>query len=296
VSLDIALSRFTRHVPRFRGWHRLLEPVRRHYVRRYAGRPERWAEIADFEGDLKMRVDRAAYMGSLIYWRGIHSYAEAGVVRRFLPADGVFVDVGANQGELTLVAARRTRPSTDGAPSGRVLAFEPVREWFAHLEENVRLNGFRHVTLVLAALADREGEREMFTAGEGAGGEAFNEGLSSFECSSARHVPVGRVRTLRLDDVVREELLERVDLVKLDVEGAERLVLDGATETLARFHPMLLLEVNATTFAGPEPLAGWLRERGYSLFAVDPFARITPLADGARARHDTLFARHASRL
>jgi FkbM family methyltransferase len=291
VSLDAALSRFTRHVPRFRGWHRLLEPLRRHYVRVYEGRDDRWTEIADFEGDLRMRLDRSAYMGSVIYWRGIHAYAEAGIIRRFLPEDGVFVDVGANQGELTLVAARRAR-------RGRVVSFEPVPQWHDRLAENVALNRFANVTLVRAGVSDHEGTAEMFTSHDTKAQASFNEGLSSFQRSGYRDTSVGTFPLVTLDAWASRETLARLDLLKIDTEGSERAVLEGASATLERFHPMLLLELNQETFGAAgytgETLAGWLRERGYALFLVDPFARVRPLEGRPLDPHGTLFARHVS--
>jgi FkbM family methyltransferase len=285
LSLDSTLARITRRVPRFRGWHRLLEPLRRHYVRVYEGRDDRWAEIADFEGDLRMRVDRAAYMGSLIYWRGIHAYAEAGVIRRFLPADGVFVDVGANQGELTLVAARRAR-------QGRVISFEPVPLWHERLAANVALNR--------AGVSDHEGEADMFTSLDTSAQASLNEGLSSFQRSGSRDVPVGSFPLVTLDAWVVREGLSRLDLLKVDVEGSERAVLEGGRATLERFRPMLLLELNEETFGAAgytgDTLAVWLRGLGYVLFLVDPFARIRSLEGRPLDPHGTLFARHATSL
>lgn len=289
MSLDQALARFTRHVPRFRGWHRLLEPLRRHYVRRYQGRPDRWVEIDDFEGDLRMRLDRAALMSSIIYWRGIHSFSEAALIRRHLPPDGVFLDVGANQGELTLVAARH-------APRGRVYAFEPVPEWFQLLCENVRLNGLVNVTPVNVALSEAEGVREMFTSDDVETYTALHEGLSSFVRTDTRPVPLGSFPTVPLDTFARREGLERVDLVKIDVEGAEASVLAGGREVIARHRPMIILEWNPELQErGGGGLIGTLREFGYRLFDVDPFARMRTVPEGRLPDHDTLFARHASR-
>ncbi len=293
MSLDAALARVTRRVPRFRGWHRLLEPLRLHWVRAYAGREDRWIVIDDFEGALRMKLDRAAYMGSLIYWRGIHSFAEAAMVRRFLPEDGVFLDVGANQGELTLVAARQ-------APRGRVYAFEPVPEWFARLEENVGMNALAHVRAFRLALSDAEGEVEMFASPAGHGDADYNEGLSSLHRSDTRSVPVGTFPTLPLDAFAEREGLDRIDVIKIDVEGAEPRVLAGGRETLARFRPVLVLEWKPDALAdGGTPGDGllvMLRELGYTLFEVDPFARIREVPVGRLPRHDTLLARHASGL
>ena len=293
MGIDVPLARFTRRIPRFRGWHRLLEPLRRHFVKVYQGRPDRWIVIEDFEGDLRFRVDRAAYMSSVIYWRGIHSYGEASLIRRFLPSDGVFLDVGANQGELTLVAARR-------APHGRVIAFEPIPQWFALLSENVRLNGLEHVTLVPVALSSREDTLEMFTSDDVCLHASFHEGLSTFHRTTYRDVPVGRFPTVPLDLYSQREGLTRVDMIKIDVEGAERAVLEGARATLDRLRPTLILELNEETFGSAgyssEAIAQPLRSMGYTLFHVDPFARITPVADRPLASFGTLLARHENGL
>lgn len=288
MSLDAALSRWTRRVPRFRGWHRLLEPVRRHHVRLYEGREDRWTVIDDFEGDLRMAVDRAAYMGSLIYWRGIHAFAEAAMVRQHLPEDGVFVDVGANQGELTLVAARRAR-------RGRVIAFEPVPRWYERLAANVALNAFPHVTLVRMGVSDHAGEAAMYASDGAAAHASFNEGLSSFERRTPDDRLVGTFPVTTLDAWAEGEGLTRLDLVKVDVEGAERAVLEGARALIERFRPTIVMEVNDETFAPGGP-AAMLRAAGYALYEVDPFARVRALGDSDLARHDTLLARHATRL
>lgn len=291
MSLDTVLSRVTRHVPRFRGWHRMLEPLRRHYVKRYQGRADRWIVIGDFEGDLKMRLDRSAQMASLIYWRGIHSFSEASLVRRFLPRDGVFLDIGANQGELTLVAARC-------APQGTVFAFEPVATWFELLTENVRLNGMQNVRLVPSALGDAEGSHEMYTSGAPETDLGLNEGLSSFGRSDALDRLVGTFPTVPLDLFAEREGIARVDLVKIDVEGAECLVLAGARNLLSRCRPTLILEWNPGALAGVggsgDELLRQVRALGYECSEVDPFARIRPLPEGSSPRFDTLLARHAT--
>jgi hypothetical protein len=63
-----------------------------------------------------------------------------------------------------------------------------------------------------------------------------------------------------LDDIIRESGVSRVDVIKIDVEGAEYLVLKGAQETLARFHPMLLVEVVEPQLRAMGTSSGQLRE------------------------------------
>jgi FkbM family methyltransferase len=291
LSLESVVTRWTRRVPAFRGWYRLLEPFRRASAQRWAARDDRWTVLDDFQGDLRMRVDRGAYMGSLIHWRGIHAAVEAGLLRRFLPPDGVFVDVGANQGELTLVGARL-------APRGRVVAFEPVPHWHERLVDNVALNAWSHVTVVRAALADREGVREMFT-GDGGGAEGgANEGLSSLHRGDGRQRSLGTVEALTLDAYVARTGLDRLDVLKVDVEGGEHEVLAGARAVLARFRPVLIVEwspaVHADVGRDGDALLDELRALGYRLHEVNAYGRVRALGPSERPRLETLLALHGA--
>jgi hypothetical protein len=127
----------------------------------------------------------------------------------------------------------------------------------------------------------------------------MNEGLSSLQRGGGRNVPLGHVSTRPLDDWVEREGLSRVDLIKIDVEGAERAVLEGASRTLERFRPSLILEWNepAEDPVPPGPsLRRDLHAQGYTLFSVDPFGRASLVQGGAPIASPTVFARHESRL
>lgn len=158
---------------------------------------------------------------------------ELGFVRSWLEPGMVFVDVGAHYGIYTLVAARCV-----GA-GGAVLAFEPDPRNFLVLKENVRRNGARNVRLFRVALADSDGHRDLVL------GQGY-DAMSSFygprelaDTGSVRMVP-----TRVLDGVLSEAGLKRLDLVKVDAEGAEPLVLGGALGSLARWRPTVIFEVN----------------------------------------------------
>jgi hypothetical protein len=77
---------------------------------------------------------------------------------------------------------------------------------------------------------------------------------------------------IRLDDYVADRKLERVDFIKMDVEGAEFFALQGAKEVLSRWRPTMLVEVNRQTCRGlgyePEKLWEFLRPYGYLMWAV----------------------------
>ncbi len=152
-----------------------------------------------------------------------------------IPENGVFVDVGADIGYYSLKAAPLV------GPGGRVLAIEPNPETLRRLRANIRENGASEVVVEPVACSDSDGMLEFFAAAE------ENAGASSLsKANAALAGPVARsyrVRARRLDDIIRESGVSRVDVVKVDVEGAELLVLKGAGDTLDRFHPIVLVEL-----------------------------------------------------
>lgn len=159
---------------------------------------------------------------------GEYEPAEMEILLDLVREAEVFVDVGANIGWYALHAAAV-------APRLRVLALEPVGTTFAALERNVALNGLA-VEALQHALGEAPGALDM-TVPEGIAG------ASSFHLSR----PYPRQRTERvsvstLDDVAERHDL-RVDVLKVDVEGAELSVLNGGRRTLERDHPAVLAEM-----------------------------------------------------
>lgn len=138
------------------------------------------------------------------------------------PGDRV-VDGGAHIGYLTLLASRCV------GPSGEVHAFEPVARTFAALEENVRLNGAANVRLNRVALAASAGELELEVPIDPEG-----EGLLAWGATSVhlRRGPIERAPAQTLDQYARAQRLDRIALLKLDLEGAELEALRGMEELL----------------------------------------------------------------
>jgi FkbM family methyltransferase len=152
-------------------------------------------------------------------------------VKRMLPAGGVFVDVGANHGYFSLLAASWM------GDRGRVFAFEPNPSVYAQLDRHVRLNCFDdRVTLLDVALWDTPGEGQLFVSQcEG------NSGLSSLVPSESAIAAGGlsaektvAVRTESFDRWLSAAEIDRVDLVKIDAEGAELQIVRGMVAALRK--------------------------------------------------------------
>src|SRR2546426_8633981 len=175
----------------------------------------------------------------------------------------VAFDVGANVGCHTLVMANAV-----GA-TGRVMAFEPNPAIFERLRANLCLNRFTQVETVPLCLSDRAGRQTLFAPLD----DDYNQGLASVHRENLdRRSRAIEVRSVTLDDFVSTRALERLDLLKIDVEGHEFQVVRGARQVLQQLRPLLVLEFSERQWenAGVRPcqLEDYLGELGYSLFVL----------------------------
>ena len=181
-----------------------------------------------------------------------------------LSEGSVMFDVGAHVGYDTLKASVKV------GDKGRVVAFEPNPNTVTMLRSNIAASGAHNVIVEPIACTDTEQMLTLFDATPG--GNSGSSSLSQRNAGTISRPYV--VRGRRIDDVVAELGLTRVDVFKADVEGAELLVLRGAAETLNRFHPKLILEVVPRQLANMNTsvaeLESFIKTLGYnSTRAVD---------------------------
>lgn len=207
---------------------------------------------------------------------------ELDYLQKFVGKGDVFIDVGANIGLFTLKAAPR---------AARVVAVEPGKEAGAQLDANIALNGFANVARVHKALSDKPGRAALFHNPLGNDPQAF----SLISDGSASETETVELTTLDL--LVRELGLPRVDCIKIDVEGAEGMVIAGAGETLAAYHPTVIFEMNCPTLvkAGGDTAVAWnaLAGLGYQFHALSDDGVLEPLASRPAAFMNVV-ARHTA--
>jgi FkbM family methyltransferase len=158
------------------------------------------------------------------------------------PGDLV-LDVGANVGFLSVIAARLV------GPAGRVVAFEPVPANARQVRRNARLNGIKNIEVIPVAVGDHTGRARLVLA-RFAGGAALREAGAPPDACGEIDVAI-----TTLDDWLAANGDRAPALVKIDVEGAEPAVLRGLAATLARAKPALLVEVDDATRAGADAKA-----------------------------------------
>ncbi len=194
-----------------------------------------------------------------------------GLFRRLLTPDAVVVDVGAHGGQFAKLFARLV-------PAGAVHAFEPSGYARSILRRAVRFNRLAHVRIHAFGLSDEPGERLLTTPIKRSGAAGF--GTASLVDGALAAAGIAEpVALRRLDDVVLELGLRRLDLIKADIEGWEMHLLRGARHCLERLRPALFLELSPDALAragdDAETLTDFLAQRGYR-----PFLR-SPDPDGA---------------
>ena len=139
-------------------------------------------------------------------------------IKRYLQRASVVVDVGANVGVYTLWISQYL------GSEGRLIAFEPDPENYLRCAENIRQNDLAMVELEQKAVSNRSGALE-FSVGKDMENHLIpDEGESGFSI---------RVEAITLDEYCREHEIAKIDFLKIDVEGAELLVLQGAADALA---------------------------------------------------------------
>ena len=180
-------------------------------VRSLRGLP---VDIESVGAKMRLYPDNNVAEKRLLFTPQYFDSRERALLAERLSGDFVFLDVGASVGGYALFVASR------GGPRARILAVEPLPEVFERLVYNIDLNVFANIKAVSCALADRDGEITLFT-------NARNRGEASVRVVSAdaRGARL-RVPAKSLLSILLEEGYERVDAIKLDIEGAEDLVLD----------------------------------------------------------------------
>jgi FkbM family methyltransferase len=208
-------------------------------------------EVVDVGNDLRLQLDLTVLAQRAIAYR-LSDESELALLATLLRAGDVVLDVGANVGLYTLVASRLV------GDLGLVHAFEPAPATADVLQHNLDLNAIRNVVVHRTAVASSSGRATLRLPVPGEPGLATIVGGAG--------TVVAEVSTLRLDEFLRAHSLESVALLKVDVEGAELAVLEGAGELLGDSIRCILFEV----LNGSTEVQSYLAARGFRLHVVQP--------------------------
>jgi FkbM family methyltransferase len=232
------------------------------------------AIIVPWHGDCRLRLYLGADLSRQVYIAGCFEPNEFALLDRFLQPGMTFVDAGANDGLYTVFAARRV------GDTGEVWAFEPSARELERLKHNLELNQAAARVFPIA-LADVPGTAELVIGDSEHSGQN-TLGAFAYAVQTVRNETV-EVR--RLDDLIAESPLSRVDVLKIDIEGAEFRMLTGALSTLRRHRPMILFEMSEDSLrhqgSSRAQVLDLLRSESYLILAFEPNTGLpVPAADG----------------
>lgn len=209
---------------------------------------------------------------------------ETGFVKRLLRRNMTVVDAGAHHGLYTLLASKQV------GWSGKVIAVEPSPRECKRLEKHLRVNRCSNTELVPCALGEDPGEADLYLV------DGFQDWCNSLRPPDVNEpIRTVRVPVRRLDDVLGELGVCKVDLIKLDVEGAELSVLYGAMKLLhGRSRPAILAEVQDIRtqpwgYAAREILQFLIR-MDYRWFAIAAKGALLPISCDQEEYHANLVA------
>lgn len=202
---------------------------------------------------------------------GDYERAEFDALGRLLRPGMVVVDVGANIGLHAVFFGRAV------GRTGRVMAFEPEPSNFGYLARNVTRNDVPQVETFMKAAGEREGQLTLY----------MSEGNVGTHSAAPTGGAALEVEIVRLDEFLRHRA-DRIDLIKIDVEGYEAQVLDGLRETLERDCPAMMIEFSPELLrrcgASPDRVLTTLRRLYPAILLFDSAGDAAVPLDDANAR------------
>lgn len=169
-----------------------------------------------------------------IFWEGLTGGWEKvsiGIWIKLCKRSEVIFDIGANTGVYALIAKTIN-------PNARVYAFEPVKRVFEKLQENILLNKF-DITAIDKAVSNNDGVASIFDSNA----EHVYSVTVNKNMTTDVNAKETKIETITLNSLIKNQELKKVDLIKIDVETHEPEVLEGFSDYLATFKPVLLIEI-----------------------------------------------------
>jgi len=172
------------------------------------------------------------------YWLGNYETELQEAIREFVAPGMVAYDIGANIGYISLMLAKNV-----GA-SGKVYAFEPLPDNQQRLGKNVAMNNVTNVEIISKGVADKSGTIEFLIHASGDMGK-----LKGSNGRDAQYEKAIDVECVALDDFVFKQGNLKPALVKIDIEGGERLALHGMRHVIEELKPVLIIELHGEVAA-----------------------------------------------
>ncbi len=238
--------------------------------------------IHQLEDNISINLYQNSLLSKLIF-EGNFELNEITFLKKILKKGDFFLDIGANIGLFSIHASRII------GDKGKIISFEPSPITFSRLKENIDLNDFKNIDIRNIGISDNKGELTLNISESGHDAwDTFAVNIDKKMFNKCTTVPVHT-----LDEELKDIDKEKIALVKIDVEGWEKFVLNGAKEFLTNHEPILMVEFteNNTEAAGYNVLEIYdiMNNLGYQWYKYIN-GRLIPEKRNKRYIYDNLIA------
>lgn len=217
---------------------------------------------------IKLSLNLQEYLQSWIYVFGAYELPTVKFIRSYLKPGDTAIDVGGQIGYLSLVMAT----SADRKVS--VLSFEPEHDNIRRFKANVALNELRNVELIEQAAGSSVGTLKLYLSADSNAGT--HSTIRENENVSDKFI---EIPCTTIDHEIQQRSLKRVDLIKIDVEGGEIDVINGALNTLTSMQPVLITELGDALQKArgitTDEFKTFLSELGYECYKINEDGTLT---------------------
>jgi FkbM family methyltransferase len=233
-----------------------IQEVVRSYV--YDNLVRKKTVINDCFSNVKLAIHPNNEMSRISYVTKTYEEETMNFLKRELSQDDVVLDIGANNGYYSLLCSTIAK---------KVIAFEPSPRDFSRLKENKELNKFDHLIIENFGLSDSEKKLEMLIANDYHSGQNTLESKFVYDISLKEKITID---LKPLDSYIKKANINKIDVIKIDVDGHEMNVLRGAEFVFSKMKPRAIIFEIVTEW--PEKKADiekFFTDLGYEIFAID---------------------------
>lgn len=187
---------------------------------------------------IRMELDINEYLQAYLFLFGNYELPTLKFLKKHIHKGNVVFDIGANIGYLSIYISKLI------GSQGKVFAFEPESNNYYKLQKNIALNKINNILTYKVACSNKEEELKLYLS------EGINKGTHSLiKKEYLQQEQFEIVNTIKLDDFIVKNNIDYINLIKIDVEGAELEVIQGMSYLLTNFSPILIIEVVSSILA-----------------------------------------------
>lgn len=248
--------------------------------------------VMNWINGLELRIYPKNEVFRSLFVRGIYDPNLVVAINSLLPTGGVFIDVGANMGYCSLLAGKSV------GSEGEVFAIEPSERDYLRLTDNIALNKLENIKAYRLAISDSVKEINIYIAPEER--SALNTLGTTFGSSGLEKLKTETVQAVTIDKFADDEKINKIDVLKLDIEGSELGALNGARNSIEKYRPAIILGVNKDTLkacgASVEDLDRVLKELRYKVYELveEPFFAFREINSLSLTKNKIVFCLHES--